>query len=780
MAKYLGRIGAKKQVFSFDISVHWLQLHLTQPVKVNIIWKRSKLYLGKKRIETKNHYSLSPSSGSVEINETLTMINTLYLDKKDKYLKKKAVITVQAVIDQKSRKKVGHLTLNLAECLDKPLCEKELNLEGCPDKKAKVCISTGAQALGEAQVADNISEASGTVSMGTEDDYQGQLFSEQDLSEFEDTKTQVVPGTKGRPPMLKKVKEDNQVKELQAQVSLLEKENESLKAEKQESQVELGVVYEQIKKERNSHSETVKNLKEKLTTYQKESKNWSDKYTRKAQKLQLLQDQKTQLETKLKNTQDNQTTSEQLKQELQETQDNYLKFSQQCEALQQENDSLHDSLTHMQNQNSKLRNDISSLRKELEQLRSTPRSLEKDSAFNRYKQQTEALINNLKKDIANRENEKEHLLQKNTDLQTTLKKSKAELRDCEESYKEMVSSLECEVQCVKQENTELKSELEKSKDFQETSNSDKVANLKEKNNNLKKEIDELQKALNDYENKQYDKENIQHSVSKQQLLNQIQKLESRVNRYKKELGSKNTEIHEMFTLKCNLESENSTLKDQLKKATNSEFSDPANAVLQEQIQSFENYISQLQENHSSEKTQLKDQVSILEHQLEILESKKNQSTDHLEKQLNKLQVENKMLKQQVKELQNEFEEQEDSNLQSMEQQNLRQCIEMLQTENKDLKLKLDKLQKTNKETEQKYVDSKMGWANSDLEKENLKSKYKDAQEQIREYSVQYTQMEVELYKINERFGQTLNYTNELELEIQNLRNQLCKNCKKSN
>ena len=66
----------------------------------------------------------------------------------------------------------------------------------------------------------------------------------------------------------------------------------------------------------------------------------------------------------------------------------------------------------------------------------------------------------------------------------------------------------------------------------------------------------------------------------------------------------------------------------------------------------------------------------------------------------------------------------------------------------------------------------MGWANADLEKENIVHKYRDAQEQLREYSAQYTLMEVEMYKINERFGQTLNMNNELEMENNTLKLQL--------
>ena len=101
-----------------------------------------------------------------------------------------------------------------------------------------------------------------------------------------------------------------------------------------------------------------------------------------------------------------------------------------------------------------------------------------------------------------------------------------------------------------------------------------------------------------------------------------------------------------------------------------------------------------------------------------------------------------------------------------------QSLQLLKIDLNELKSKYSDIQEEYKTLEKKYVDSKMGWANADLEKENITQKYRDAQEQLRDYSAQYTIMEVEMYKINERFGQTLNMNNELEMEINTLRKQV--------
>jgi hypothetical protein len=63
------------------------------------------------------------------------------------------------------------------------------------------------------------------------------------------------------------------------------------------------------------------------------------------------------------------------------------------------------------------------------------------------------------------------------------------------------------------------------------------------------------------------------------------------------------------------------------------------------------------------------------------------------------------------------------------------------------------------------MEAKMAWTNSDIEKDNISKQLKDIQQKLRDAQSSYTMMEVELYKINEKFGQTLNMNNELEMEI---------------
>ena len=197
MAKVIKRIGTLAQKFSVDIVIHSVQMALSIPVRLNVIWKRRN-----KRTETKNKVPLSPSVGSAEIEETLTMINTLYQKKSGSFNEKKAVLTVQAIIEDKGSKSIGQLTLNIADYATNSLNHHVFKLEKAPDRFASITISVHSQPMGEATMADNMSDASGNtgISMGTEGDYTGPL-TDQDLTGF-DEETKVVAGSQGRPPML--------------------------------------------------------------------------------------------------------------------------------------------------------------------------------------------------------------------------------------------------------------------------------------------------------------------------------------------------------------------------------------------------------------------------------------------------------------------------------------------------------------------------------------------------------------------------------------------------
>lgn len=243
MAKVIKRLGTLAQKFSVDVTVHSLRMTLSVPVLINLIWKRKK-----RRVESRNRPAMGANSKQLEVEETLTMINTMYQKKSGEFLEKKAVITFQAVVDGRGSKVVGSVTLNITQYLG-GLNQQEFRIDKCPDKNATAVLSLRAQAMGELVEADNVSEMSGGTgfSMGTED-VGGGFLSEQDLTGFEEEvhpnpakvliagniRPAIPRAPVGRPGPVKPVHnlDTTAVQDLKAQVSLLEREKSELQSEK--------------------------------------------------------------------------------------------------------------------------------------------------------------------------------------------------------------------------------------------------------------------------------------------------------------------------------------------------------------------------------------------------------------------------------------------------------------------------------------------------------------------------------------------------------------------
>ena len=206
-------------------------------------------------------------------------------------------------------------------------------------------------------------------------------------------------------------------------------------------------------------------------------------------------------------------------------------------------------------------------------------------------------------------------------------------------------------------------------------------------------------------------------------------------------------------------------------ATQSEFSDPANIILQDQVDTLEQRIRVIESLNLKDKNELNETIAVLRKENELLQKKNREICQKYEEQLTKLSVDFQMYREKarVSEASSPTKVETSAVISSAQEESLRQNIQMLNLENKDLKQRVSRLETDITGFEKKYVEAKMGWANSDLEKENTLQKYREAQEKLREYSSQYTMMEVELYKINERFGQTLNLNNDLEMQLQLLK-----------
>ena len=767
--------------------------------------------------------------GSAEINETLTMINTLYQEKNGKFQRKKAQLTVQAIVENKGNKKVGTLSLNIADYCSSPVNNKAFALEGCPDKNARIMISVRAQALGEAMAADNMSEASGVTgfSMGTEGDFQGNLFNEQDLGGFEDDQPKVILGSHGKPPLVRnafmklpdsgpvnpmkiaeamdnqrlKLEEENssaKASELKASVQVLEKENLQLRSEKDDLKVQLSISLEKSKKERENYFEHMKKLDSEIESLKKKNDSLSERVSRRDEKISSLKKENDDLLSDLKELEKKDSGETEEKSRSRSEIDKLRKKLEECEAklreALKEADRLREAKASLEASNgqlgqlaSQLRGDVENLRHDLNESREglSVRGSQEDSTFDSYKKKTEAIINNYKRDIKALEHEREEALSRQTDMTFELQKAKTEILSIDERNRQQIIRLEKENENLKEDLLEIRQkiedEMQNRKVFERKSSVEKndydfkVSKMLQVQQELKSKKEVLEQTVAEHERqmkkKQLEAEADQQSLKK--LSEKCEKLESKSREHKEFVRCKNRELDELYAAKESLEQENLTLRSHLKTATTTEFSDPANIILQEQVESLEAKLKHTEQLLAKEKNSSVDKLRVLENQVSILERKKKEIQENFEDQVHKLTVQNRMLQDQSEGHKHVVKPQTSSDLMAeMQKESNNQTIQLLKIDFNDVKAKLADLQEEYKSLEKKYVDAKMGWANADLEKENIVQKYRDAQEQLRDYSAQYTVMEVEMYKINERFGQTLNLNNELESEVNSLRTQL--------
>lgn len=771
---------------------------------------------------------MSPSVGSAEINETLTMINTLYQEKSGKFQRKKAQLTVQAVVENKGMKKIGTLNLNISDYFAEPLNNHSFALENCPDKKARIIISVRAQALGEATIADNMSDASGATgfSMGTEGDFQGNLFGDQDLAGFDEEGPKIIPGSHGKPPLVRsgmmklpdsgpvnpmkiseamdnqrqKLEEENlsiKLSELKASIQILEKENLSLKSEKDDLKVQLSISLEKSKKERENYYEHMKKLDAEIEGLKKKNEGLHERVSRRDEKIASLKKENEMLLADLKQlelgTAGNSEEKERVKNEIdklknkvEDTEVKWREAVKNLDRMKDEKNALELNNGQLNVTINQLRADIESLRHDLNESREnlSVRGSHDEGNFENYRKKTEALINNYKRDIKTLEHEREEALSKQTDMTFELQKVKTEMVSIEEKHRQLVWKLEKENENLKEEILEIRQKIdeevqsrrmfERKSSVEKSDYDSKFTKMLQAQQELKAKKDSLEQMVAEYERQLHRKQSDFDSDLQQlkKLTEKCDKFELKIQKQKEHLRNKNKELDDVYAAKESLEQENLTLRSHLKTATTTEFSDPANIILQEQVESLESKLKQTEQALNKEKSSTNEKTRILENQVNILEKKKKDLQESYEEQIHKLTVENRMLKDQSQNSKAVKTHTSSELIAEMQKESENQTMQLLKIDLNEMKAKYSDLQEEFKGLEKKYVDAKMGWANADLEKENIVQKYRDAQEQLRDYSAQYTVMEVEMYKINERFGQTLNLNNELEIEVNDLRNKL--------
>jgi len=367
------------------------------------------------------------------------MINTLYQKKTNEFIEKKAVLKIQAIVEGKGTRTAGTLKLNLSQYFETPLIHKEFPLANCPDKKAVICISINAQAIGEVRDdIDGMSDISGGTGISMGSDLGPLLIADQDLTGFEEEghAPKIIPNMKaktlsGRPPLAKmpeslgainpakiseamknasiryeESKSPAQLQEAKAQMSLLEKDNQRLKSEKEELKVELGVHIENAKKERERLIEHIKEIDGNLQQTSAEDEALREKLQKRDEQLKKLKSTKESL---LKDLQQAEKMSYEssadkerlrnevakLKQELQQSNDKNTNLQQTLKEHERQNANLEEAYDKLEGKNETLKKTIEQLRNDLIESQSglSSRGNQEERDMSEFKKRSEILSN---------------------------------------------------------------------------------------------------------------------------------------------------------------------------------------------------------------------------------------------------------------------------------------------------------------------------------------------------------------------------------------------------
>ena len=96
----------------------------------------------------------------------------------------------------------------------------------------------------------------------------------------------------------------------------------------------------------------------------------------------------------------------------------------------------------------------------------------------------------------------------------------------------------------------------------------------------------------------------------------------------------------------------------------------------------------------------------------------------------------------------------------------------MKDENNDLRDRARGAERAHEKLEKELIESKMAWANIELERDNLTMKMKERQEQLNKYAQQVTKLELEMVRAKQALGEALNSANEVEMENCRLREEL--------
>ena len=709
------------------------------------------------------------------------MVNTLYQEKSGAFQKKNAMLTIHAYVDNRGSKKIGSVAINLSDCVNATKDKESVSIAECSDKKAKICISVRGYSLGES-VGDNMSETSekSVQSLGTEGDFSGSIFHEQEAHEGEEeSKTKI--GSK-KPPIFRKASDSGKAEgeesarfiDIKAAHSLLEKENQQLRTEKDDIKIQLEIISEKARKEREMFCEHANKLDAEIDGFRQQNNLLQRKLVRRREKAREMKKNWEELSEECENLKMNHNISDKVKllDEIKrqkaiaiESKETTEKLMAEIEEIQNLREISENSREQLESLNLKYIADISNLKRKISDQQEVLLAKTPDDQAS-YKKKVDTIISDLKKELAEVQNERDEASAKRTELVMEIQKLRSKYIASENSMKTTIRNLNYTLENRNDEinslNERLDEEMKNSKHFERKTLIEKEeidGKLLTLNKNIKElatEKDSIEKNLLEHQRKQIRNRSETEPNSLESLQKNLALYQAEIQRLKRSLAQKESENQEFADKIFQLE--------HAEEIYNIGNAGVGNSFTQEQVITLKGKIS----HRDNEMLSLIEKNKLLGKELELTIEKQKETQKSYENQMASLRI-------QIITLQGrDGKEPKDTKefVSSMQEESYKQTIEMNKLEIKELKNLIVKVQDDLKAMEKKYMDAKVSVANLDLQKDNIFVKYREIQETLKESSKNYTTMEVEFYKINERFGQTLNQNNLLENEIQNLKGQI--------
>lgn len=558
-----------------------------------------------------------------------------------------------------------------------------------------------------------------------------------------------------------------------ALIRLLQKENDQMKIEKEEIKAQLSLLSEVSKADRDEYIAYVEELEAnnfKIEGKRKKYKEKSRKYKEKAKDMQAALEE-TQTEFEEYKTKFNIEDQRSLKDSIKTLKNNFRILSEENEKIKDQNKNLNEQLRDNIQNNENLKSTHSKLLKDIESFKNRVPGLEEDSSI---QVNIKADLADLKQELEGAHEEINSLRAKQIEYISSIQLLKTKYSNNEEELRKRIRGLENEVldktQEIQELNMRLEEEISTARKFERKT----ITVQEEKNSEVLRLAKDLKEIANEKETIQQNYINYHRKIDRNKTsidLAALTKAEASLSAQKAEIAklSQSLKMNEnkVIDLKNSNEKlliENLKLKEHLNRINVSKFSDPAFSTLQERVKFLEEKNEDLEHQNAEEIEKLNENIKVLEKQLELVEKQKNDQMKKYEEKINSLMVESKLVVQRDRRslIPGQF-------LNSLNEENWKQTVEMLNLKILELKNEKEKLIEEVNVTDSKYQKSKLVIAKKEIEKENLQNKFRDAQEQMREYCSQYTLLEVELYKINERFGKELNLNNQLENELQEMK-----------